>query len=149
MFTILLPELRPYLERLLDDALAQTDMTIRQQATREHMLCLLQKELVRFIFIQLMAALPLGARRQFTSLLDQEAPAPLSPCTRVLDQAHQAEYRNGRTSFTTLKKRGTEHEKTVVSRVGLAVLSCFLARHRAGCTHCGLLHPGISRRRLL
>ena len=73
MFTMLLPELRPYLERLLDDALAQTDMTIRQRATREHMLCLLQKELVHFIFIQLMATLPLGARCQFTSLLEQGA----------------------------------------------------------------------------
>ena len=73
MFTILLPELRPYLEHLLNDALAQTDMTIRQQATREHVLCLLQKELVRFIFTQLMAALPLHARYQFTSLLEQGA----------------------------------------------------------------------------
>ena len=71
MFTTLLPELRPYLERLLNDALAETEMTIRQHATREHMLCLLQKELVHFIFMQLMGALPLGARSQFTSLLEQ------------------------------------------------------------------------------
>lgn len=73
MFTMLLPELRPYLEHLLNDALAQADMTIRQQATREHVLCLLQKELVRFIFTQLMAALPQHARCQFTSLLEQGA----------------------------------------------------------------------------
>jgi hypothetical protein len=73
MFTTLLPELRPYLERLLNDALAETEMTIRQHATREHMLCLLQKELVHFIFMQLMGALPLGARPQFTSLLEQGA----------------------------------------------------------------------------
>ncbi len=73
MFTSLLPELRPYLERLLDDTLAQTDMTVRHEATREHILCMLQKELVHFIFVQLMAALPPNARGQFASLLEQEA----------------------------------------------------------------------------
>jgi len=73
MSTTLLPELRPYLERLLEDALAQTDMTIREQTTREQMLSLLQKELVRFIFIQLMASLPPHARHQFGCLLEQGA----------------------------------------------------------------------------
>jgi methylase of polypeptide subunit release factors len=73
MYTTLLPELRPYLERLLEDTLAQTDMTIRQQATRERMLCMLQKELVSFIFIELMEALPPHARNKFATLLEQGA----------------------------------------------------------------------------
>jgi len=73
MSTILLPELRPYLERLLEDALAQTDMTIRREATRERMLRLLQKELIHFIFVELMEMLPPHARSQFAALLEQGA----------------------------------------------------------------------------
>jgi hypothetical protein len=49
--------------------------------------------------------------------------------------------------FSTEENRRREHEKTLVSRVGLAVLSHFMARRHAGCAYCGLLHPGISRGR--
>jgi hypothetical protein len=71
MFTTLLPELRPYLERLLADGLEQTDMTVRRQATREHILSMLQSEFVHFCFVQVMAALPPEARDQFVFHLEQ------------------------------------------------------------------------------
>jgi hypothetical protein len=69
----LLPELRPYLEGVLEDGLSHSSMTIHQQARREWMLCLLQKELVRFVFTRLMNAFPASQRRQFTALLEQQA----------------------------------------------------------------------------
>jgi hypothetical protein len=70
---MLLPELRSYLDQLLDDALARTDMTIGQMTTREGMLCQLQDELFRFIFTHLMAAFPSFARGQFIVLLEEGA----------------------------------------------------------------------------
>jgi len=71
MFTTLLPELHPYLEQLLADGLDQADMTVRHQATREHLLSMLENEFVHFCFIQVMAALPPDARDQFVFLLEQ------------------------------------------------------------------------------
>jgi methylase of polypeptide subunit release factors len=73
MFSPLLPELRPFLEGLLEDTLAQADMTIHHHDTRERMLRMLQKELVSFIFIELMEALPAQARNEFAFLLEQGA----------------------------------------------------------------------------
>ena len=77
MMTMLLPELRPYLEQLLDEALARSEMTIDHKATRERMLGQLQDELVEFIFTRLMAAFPPFERGQFAALLEQEAPDEL------------------------------------------------------------------------
>ena len=71
--TMLLPELRSYLEQLLDDALARTDMTINQAATREGMLGLLQEELFQFIFTRLMAVFSSFERGQFVTLLEEGA----------------------------------------------------------------------------
>jgi hypothetical protein len=73
MTTMLLPELRLYLEQLLDDALARTDITINQMVTREGILCQLQEELFHFIFTSLMAAFPPFARGQFVVLLEEGA----------------------------------------------------------------------------
>ena len=73
MMTMLLPELRSYLDQLLDDALARTGMTINQMLTREGILCQLQEELFRFIFTRLMAAFPSFARGQFVVLLEEGA----------------------------------------------------------------------------
>ena len=73
MMTMLLPELRSYLEQLLDDALARTSITISQAATREGMLYQLQEELFRFIFTRLMASFSSFARGQFVALLEAGA----------------------------------------------------------------------------
>ena len=70
MMTMLLPELRSYLEQLLDDALARTNITITRAATREGMLCQLQEELIRFIFTRLITAFSSFARGQFVALLE-------------------------------------------------------------------------------
>ena len=70
MVPMLLRELRPYLERLLDDALVHSEMTLPEPARREWMLCLLQKELVRFLFTRLMAAFPPPQRSLFVALLE-------------------------------------------------------------------------------
>lgn len=74
MMTILLPELRSYLEQLLDDLLARTGMTIGKQSTREGILGQLQDELVHFFFMRLVDTLPTFQRGQFTALLEKEAP---------------------------------------------------------------------------
>ena len=73
MTSLLLPELRSYLELLLDDALARTGITINQMVTREGILCQLQEELIRFIFTRLMAAFSSFARGQFMVLLQEGA----------------------------------------------------------------------------
>ena len=73
MITMLLPELRSYLEQLLDDALARTDITIGRLTTREGMLGLLQEDLFHFIFTRLMAAFSPSARGQFIVLLEEGA----------------------------------------------------------------------------
>lgn len=73
MTTMLLPELRSYLEQLLDDVLVRTGITINQMVTREGILCQLQNELFRFIFTRLMAAFPSFARSHFVALLEEGA----------------------------------------------------------------------------
>jgi hypothetical protein len=73
MMTMLLPELRLYLEQLLDDVLTRTGITINQMVTREGILCQLQEELFRFIFTRLMAAFPSFVRGQFVALLEEGA----------------------------------------------------------------------------
>ena len=73
MATMLLPELRFYLEQLLDDSLARTGITINQMTTREGILCQLQEKLFRFIFTRLVAAFPSFARGQFVVLLEEGA----------------------------------------------------------------------------
>lgn len=77
MMTMLLPELRSYLEQLLDEALARAEMRMDQGTTRERVLGQLQDELIQFIFTRLMATLPPFARRQFVALLEQDAPDEL------------------------------------------------------------------------
>ena len=73
MMTMLLPELRFYLEQLLDDTLARPGITINQATTREGILCQLQEELFRFIFTRLMASFPSFVRGQFAVLLEEGA----------------------------------------------------------------------------
>ncbi len=52
------PELRSYLEGVLDDALAQIGMTIHNQHTRQRVLWKLLKELDSCVFLRVRAALP-------------------------------------------------------------------------------------------
>ena len=73
MMTMLLPELRLYLEQLLDDMLERTGITINQVVTREGILCQLQDELIRFIFTRLMASFSAFTRGQFMVLLEEGA----------------------------------------------------------------------------
>jgi hypothetical protein len=73
MMTMLLSELRSYLEQLLDDLLDRTGMTIGKQSTREGILCQLQDDFVHFFFMRLMDTLPPFQRGQFTVLLEQGA----------------------------------------------------------------------------
>jgi hypothetical protein len=48
-------------------------MTLPEPARHEWMLCLLQKELVGFLFTRLMTTFPPPQRSQFVALLEQEA----------------------------------------------------------------------------
>jgi hypothetical protein len=65
------PELRSYLEGILDDASAQTGITINHQNTRERVLWKLLKELDTFVFLRIRAALPPSELTQFHALLEQ------------------------------------------------------------------------------
>jgi|GEM_PF-1665257 len=67
----MLPELRCYLEGILDEALAHAGMTIRDTQLREHVLCTLLKELDAIIFFRMCAALPPSQRTRFFSLVEQ------------------------------------------------------------------------------
>ncbi len=71
MYCDMLPELRAYLEGVLDDILAQAGMTMGNQKTREKVLWMLLKELDTFVFLRIRAALPLPERAQFNVLLEQ------------------------------------------------------------------------------
>ena len=65
------PELRSYLEGVLDDALAQTGITINHQNTRQRVLWKLLKELDTFVFLRIRAALPPSELTQLNALLEQ------------------------------------------------------------------------------
>jgi hypothetical protein len=69
----MLPELRPYLEGILDEALEQRGMMLRNEKRRERVLCRLYKQFEAFLFSRLSASLPPSAREQFTCLLEQGA----------------------------------------------------------------------------
>ena len=69
----ILPELRSYLERVLDEELASAGMTVRDPQRRERLLCRLQEQFERFVLYRLMLALPAVPRQQFASLLEHEA----------------------------------------------------------------------------
>ena len=65
----LLPELRPYLEGILDDALAYGQMTVNNTRRREILLCRLQQELEDFIYVRLFSSLPSTQQNQFAFLM--------------------------------------------------------------------------------
>lgn len=69
----ILPELRPYLEGILDETLASGGMTMRDTRRREHIIFLLHKEFERFMIYRLLMAMPLAARQRFAFLIEQDA----------------------------------------------------------------------------
>lgn len=70
MSASILPELRPYLEHLLDDALAEGGITVNNPLRRERMLSQLHKQFERFLLYQLLLALPSVPRHHFASLIE-------------------------------------------------------------------------------
>lgn len=73
MRTTMLPEIRPYLEHLLDEICLQAGMRVHNPQTREKLLSYLHDQLQTFAYPRLKAALPPAARHQFTFLLEQHA----------------------------------------------------------------------------
>jgi hypothetical protein len=71
MYCDMLPELRAYLEGVLDDILAQAGMTMGNQKTREKVLWMLLKELDSFVFLRIRAALPPSELTRLNALLEQ------------------------------------------------------------------------------
>jgi hypothetical protein len=69
----ILPELRPYLEGILDEALASGGMTMHDSRRREHMLHRLHKQFERFMVYRLLMAMPLAERQHFAFLIEQDA----------------------------------------------------------------------------
>ncbi len=69
----MLPELRPYLECLLDEALAYSGLLIRDEERRERLLFQLHRQFEDFVFIRMLAALSPVERKQFASLLEKGA----------------------------------------------------------------------------
>ncbi len=69
----MLPELRPYLEHLLDEALAYSGLLIRNEKRRERLLYQLHKQFETFVFVRLLAALSPYERNQFASMLEMGA----------------------------------------------------------------------------
>ena len=69
----ILPELRPYLEGILDEALARGGMTMRKGRRREHVLLWLHKQFERFMVYRLLMAMPLAARQHFAFLIEHDA----------------------------------------------------------------------------
>lgn len=67
----MLPELRPYLEHLLDDALAYSGLLIHNEKRRERLLCLLHRQFEAFVFIRLLTALTPFERNQFAFMLEK------------------------------------------------------------------------------
>lgn len=68
-----LPELRSYLERVLDEELASAGMIVRNSQRRERLLCRLQEQFESFVLYRLMLTLPTVPRQQFASLLEHNA----------------------------------------------------------------------------
>ena len=73
MSNSILPELRPYLERILDEELASAGMIERNPRRRELLLCRLQEQFERFMLYRLMLALPAVPRQQLASLIEYNA----------------------------------------------------------------------------
>lgn len=69
----ILPELRPYLEDILDEALAQGGMTMHNAHRRECVISWLHKQFEHFMVYRLLTAMPLAARRHFAFLIEQNA----------------------------------------------------------------------------
>lgn len=69
----MLPELRPYLEHLLDDALVYSGLLNHDEKRRERLLCQLQKQFETFVFIRLLTALSPFERNQFAFMLEKGA----------------------------------------------------------------------------
>ncbi len=65
------PELRSYLDGVLDDALAQIGMTIHNQHTRQRVLWKLLKALDSFVFLRIRAALPPAELTRLNALLER------------------------------------------------------------------------------
>jgi hypothetical protein len=69
----IIPELRPYLECVLDEKLARAGMSVRDAQRRERMLNHLQDQFERLLLYRLMLALPAIPRQQFASLIEHDA----------------------------------------------------------------------------
>lgn len=73
MSNSILPELRSYLEHVLDEELASAGIIVRDPQKREYLLCQLQEQFERFVLYRLMLALPAVPRQQFASLIEHNA----------------------------------------------------------------------------
>jgi hypothetical protein len=73
MSTCIFPELRPALERVLDETLASGGMTMHNPKRREYLLCRLQEQFERFLLYRLLIALPPVSRQHFASLIEHDA----------------------------------------------------------------------------
>ena len=69
----ILPELRPYMEDILDEALAHGGMTMHNARRRECVICWLHKQFEHFMIYRLLTAMSLAARRHFAFLIEQNA----------------------------------------------------------------------------
>jgi hypothetical protein len=69
----ILPELRPYLESILDEALARRGMTMHNAHRRERVISWLHKQFEHFMMYRLLMAMPLAARQHFAFLIEQNA----------------------------------------------------------------------------
>ncbi len=69
----ILPELRPYLEGILDEALARGGMTMCNARRREHVIRWLHKQFEHFMIYRLLMAMPLAARQHFAFLIEHNA----------------------------------------------------------------------------
>lgn len=69
----MLPELRPYLEHLLDEALSYSGLLLRNEKRRERLLSKLHKQFETFVFVRLLAALSPAERSQFALMLEKGA----------------------------------------------------------------------------
>lgn len=69
----ILPELRPYLEDILDEALAHRGMTMCNVHRRERIIHWLHRQFEHFMVYRLLMAMPASARRRFAYLIEQNA----------------------------------------------------------------------------
>lgn len=69
----IIPELRPYLERILDEELVAAGLKVRDARKREMLLSHFQEQFERLLLYRLMMTLPAIPRQQFASLIEHDA----------------------------------------------------------------------------